>query len=330
MKKYILILISFIISCQLQAQDTIITDEGDIITAYSLEESPTSFFYKENDKKSAPFKRVEKESVLMIKYKDGTVERFNVSDDDSKDKKKKATAQKKKKTKVLVVDDDDEEEDVDEDEDEDYEELLAIARAKAKAKAAKNSSAKTTTRNDSKTVATAKSKSKSRRQVYEEEEEIEEVPDYLDLSNFQGFLLDKGNNVYIPLDGPTDYERAGAKQLKKNMEKDKFWNVVDSEDMAHFVLEYLVDTERNRAYLLIRDREGERTVDSRKINYYYSVATNTTPYDNYQSSDKLYYWFTGIKTKEIGKIPYDKAGRNSFYKIILSEKPIKELKEFYF
>ena len=60
----------------------------------------------------------------------------------------------------------------------------------------------------------------------------------VDIENYHGFLLQKGNCVYIPTDSPYDYERAGQEELKRLMEKEGIWQVVDKLEQAHFVLIY--------------------------------------------------------------------------------------------
>jgi len=60
----------------------------------------------------------------------------------------------------------------------------------------------------------------------------------VDIANYHGFLLQKGNCVFIPTDSPFSYEQAGQKVLKDLMQKDGFWQVVDKIEQAHIVLRY--------------------------------------------------------------------------------------------
>lgn len=74
------------------------------------------------------------------------------------------------------------------------------------------------------------------------------VPDLL--KDFKGFLLAKGNSVYVYCansdDNPlSDYDKAGANVLKQLLKADGFWKVVDKMQQAHFTINYLVDTRRN-------------------------------------------------------------------------------------
>lgn len=59
------------------------------------------------------------------------------------------------------------------------------------------------------------------------------------LVGYKGFLLAKGNNVYIYGDD-NDYERTGVEEIKKYLIMDGFWNVVDHMNEAHFTINYLI------------------------------------------------------------------------------------------
>jgi hypothetical protein len=83
-------------------------------------------------------------------------------------------------------------------------------------------------------------------------------------SNFSGFLLQKGNNVYVAGED-TNYEQAGVQELIKQIMIDGFWNVVDDIHHAHFVIKYVVSLEgRDKAHLLISTPDGdiEKELDS--------------------------------------------------------------------
>lgn len=75
----------------------------------------------------------------------------------------------------------------------------------------------------------------------------------VDLSSYKGFLLEKGNYVYVT-SGEPDYEKAGAQELIKQITIDGFWTPVTQLDHAHFVIEYHVNLEgRDKAYITIHD-----------------------------------------------------------------------------
>ena len=77
------------------------------------------------------------------------------------------------------------------------------------------------------------------------------------LANYKGFLLKKGNNVYVcsfnsDKDDDSDYDKAGAEVIKQYLIKDGFWNVVDNMNDAHFTINYFVDTRwGDKAFLSI-------------------------------------------------------------------------------
>ena len=60
------------------AQDTMITQSGDILTVYDVEVGGSSVFYKLNATDAASLK-MNKSDILMIKYKDGRVEKMDGS-----------------------------------------------------------------------------------------------------------------------------------------------------------------------------------------------------------------------------------------------------------
>lgn len=67
------------------------------------------------------------------------------------------------------------------------------------------------------------------------------------LKDFKGFLLAKGNNVYVYYshsDGNENvrYDKEAAKVIKDNLKADGFWNVVDNMNEAHFTINYCVNT----------------------------------------------------------------------------------------
>jgi len=74
---------------------------------------------------------------------------------------------------------------------------------------------------------------------------VTEQPDrfpIVDLSQYHGYLLQKGNCVYIPTDSKIDYERAGQEEYKNLMDKQGYWKVVDKPEQAHFVAMFIVET----------------------------------------------------------------------------------------
>ncbi len=79
----------------------------------------------------------------------------------------------------------------------------------------------------------------------------------IDLTDYHGFLLDKGNCVYVTYNSKVDYEVAAVEAIKEVIEKDGLWQVVDKPSQAHFVLQFCVTlTGRDFARLLLRPRDN--------------------------------------------------------------------------
>lgn len=91
------------------------------------------------------------------------------------------------------------------------------------------------------------------------EEKVEKVMVKVEdpLKEFKGFLLAKGNNVYVYYshsDGNDNvrYDRDAANVIKNNLKTDGFWNVVDNMNEAHFTINYCVNTDgRDKSILTI-------------------------------------------------------------------------------
>ena len=79
----------------------------------------------------------------------------------------------------------------------------------------------------------------------------------IDLTDYHGFLLDKGNCVYVTYNSKVDYEVAAVEAIKQAIEENGLWKVVDKPSQAHFVLQFLVTlTGRDFARLLLRPRDN--------------------------------------------------------------------------
>ena len=74
MKKSLLFVSVLFMSFSAQAQDVVITKEGDALKVYGLEVSPSAVFYRESQDENAPIVRKNKSDLLMIKYSDGRKE----------------------------------------------------------------------------------------------------------------------------------------------------------------------------------------------------------------------------------------------------------------
>ena len=79
----------------------------------------------------------------------------------------------------------------------------------------------------------------------------------IDLTDYHGFLLDKGNCVYVTYNNNVDYEVAAVDAIKKAIKANGLWTVVDKPSQAHFVLQYNVClVGRDLAYFLLRQRDS--------------------------------------------------------------------------
>ena len=79
----------------------------------------------------------------------------------------------------------------------------------------------------------------------------------IDLTDYHGFLLDKGNCVYVTYNSKVDYEIETVEAIKQSIRENGLWQVVDKPSQAHFVLQYNVClVGRDFAYMIFRPREA--------------------------------------------------------------------------
>ena len=98
--------------------------------------------------------------------------------------------------------------------------------------------------------------------IYYNKESIQK----LDIANYSGLLYAKGNRIYIPFASKTVAQRAGALKLRELLSNDGFWKIVDCEEEAHCIMEYIFDESgKDRAYLAIKDRNGNILYKSAKV-----------------------------------------------------------------
>ena len=77
MKRILLILLWGLLPLLSFSQDIIITSEGEVIEAFNLFEKDNSIFYSLSISQDSVFQRIDKDRLLMIKYKDGKKVYFN-------------------------------------------------------------------------------------------------------------------------------------------------------------------------------------------------------------------------------------------------------------
>lgn len=78
----------------------------------------------------------------------------------------------------------------------------------------------------------------------------------VDLESYKGYLLKRGNCVYIPHDSEFDYERAGQNTVYKEIKKTNYWTVVNKPEQAHFILFFFTKTsgkDKSGLYIVTRD-----------------------------------------------------------------------------
>ncbi len=79
----------------------------------------------------------------------------------------------------------------------------------------------------------------------------------VDLTGFHGLLISKGNCVYVPINGAYEGERAAQAHLKRLLEQDGFWKVVDYPEQAHFVFQGVLTTAgQDRFFFVLRTRSS--------------------------------------------------------------------------
>lgn len=76
------------------------------------------------------------------------------------------------------------------------------------------------------------------------------------INSYKGNLLKRGNYVYVkPHSIKSPYEEAGAEALKEAIIYSGIWKLVSSPDVAHFILEYNVNTSGlDKAFVVIMTR----------------------------------------------------------------------------
>lgn len=81
----------------------------------------------------------------------------------------------------------------------------------------------------------------------------------VDIDNYRGYLLSKGNNVYVAGGSGAEFEKSAVSVLKEGVQGHGVWNVVDRVEEAHFVLQYVVYTVGpDMALILLRTRDNYR------------------------------------------------------------------------
>lgn len=79
-------------------------------------------------------------------------------------------------------------------------------------------------------------------------------------------ICKKGNKVYIPFSSHFVTQRSGALRLREIVAEDGFWETVDCEEEAHFILEFVYSEKgRDNAVVDLKDRSGNLVYETSKI-----------------------------------------------------------------
>lgn len=142
----------------------------------------------------------------------------------------------------------------------------------------------------------------------------------VDIDNYEGLLLQKGNVVYVE-SGDTDYERAGANRLREHILEDGFWKLASRKEQAHFIFRYRVIT-KGPDHLdpqYIDTRSGLTPKGHKKLFLYFfgnkKISANESVEDNVELADKLYKVIKRLqKYVEKGKDPEKDGVLKYFFK----------------
>ena len=144
----------------------------------------------------------------------------------------------------------------------------------------------------------------------------------LDLTNYEGLLFSKGNRIYIPFSSTKVAQRVGSMKLRELLSKDGYWEIVDCEEEAHCIMEYVFsESGRDHAYFIIKDRSGNVLYISPRV----SASDWIPSHAGTKSANSLYKSHISKLKKEIdnNKIKMDNR------KIKISKKKITDYEDFY-
>ena len=139
----------------------------------------------------------------------------------------------------------------------------------------------------------------------------------IDLTAFHGFLLDKGNCVYVTYNSKVDYEIETVEAIKQTITENGLWQVVDKPSQAHFVLQYNVSlVGRDLARIIFLTREGYK--ETPFLNFGWS----------YPSSTKELFFICGLEyaSEEISE--NINVGQTLISHILLNYKNMLQSEEF--
>lgn len=131
------------------------------------------------------------------------------------------------------------------------------------------------------------------------------LPD-LDYDSYKGFLLDKGNVVYIP-NSENEYEQVAVKYLRKRIASDGFWKLASRKEQAHFMIVYEVDLKGRdkvkQTYIQRRDPYTNKELSKYFTTNLYGdsffggrqIRSSENRDDNMEAAEKLYQYILSIQ-----------------------------------
>lgn len=97
------------------------------------------------------------------------------------------------------------------------------------------------------------------------EDSVLETP--VDLSDFHGYLMGRGCNVFVTSNAGLSYEQPAVDALKRALKARNYWNVVETVEAAHFVIQFGVCTKgEDRAFIYARTRDSYSQLPSSTYN----------------------------------------------------------------
>lgn len=104
----------------------------------------------------------------------------------------------------------------------------------------------------------------------------------------------KKNRIYIPISSTKIAQRSGSGTLKMLLVNDSLWNIVDTEEQAHYIMRYVFDDRgADKAYVEVEDRMGKKVYTSPKVS-----ARDFVPWHaGEESAEKLYKILNRINKK---------------------------------
>ena len=108
-------------------------------------------------------------------------------------------------------------------------------------------------------------------------------------------FFSKKNNIYIPMSSTKIAQRSGSGTLKMLLVNDSLWNIVDTEEQAHFIMRYVFDDRgSDKAYIEVKDRMGKKVYMSPKVS-----ARDFVPWHaGEESAEKLYKIINRVTKKK--------------------------------